>query len=324
MNNTHLIWIPSLQKNIRFKELTNAQYRIILKNLDDDTHLDFLYNLNQIIEQNLVDSFDYKKFTVLDRFVIILFFKILGYNALLDLVKECDKCSKEVRIRIDLNTLLDNLGLTIDRSFRTIIATDNYPLQLICDVPNIEQEYENLLYYHNNNLSSNTVDKNIEKYLFGYIRYIVNGTTLIDVDKLSIPERDIILQKIPISLILNVRNIFAEPLYQLFNQIVFLDLNCKECGTKFEIKMEADNMISLLKMFFKDNTLDGLLSDYFNITSISHMDSSFLETISPKETKILYSFAKSTHKQAENPSPSNNSVDLFANAPTSPSEFAGF
>ena len=324
MRNTHLIWIPSLQKNVRFNELTNEQYRIILKNIDDDTHLDFLYNLNKIIEQNLVDLFDYKKFTILDRFVIVLFFKILSYNASLDLVKECDKCEKEVRIRIDLNALLDNLGLTIDRSFKAIIATDNYPLQIVCDVPTIEQEYENLLYHQNNNLAINTTDKSIEKYLFGYIRYIINDTVIIDVDKLSIPERIAILEKIPISLILNIRNEFAEPLYQLFNQIIFLDLTCKECGTKFEIKMESDNMIFLLKMFFKDNTLTGLLSDYFNITSISHMGCGFLEGITPKETQILFGFAKSTYKNSESKPESSNSIDLFANAAQSPSEFAGF
>jgi len=272
----------------------------------------------------MVESFDYKKFTILDRFVIVLFFKILSYNSLLDLVKECEKCEKEVRIRIDLNTLLDNLGLTIDKSFKTVIAVDNYPLQIICDIPTIEQEYENLLYHQNNNLSNDTTDKNIEKYLFGYIRYIISDSVVIDVDKLSIPEKTTILEKIPISLILNIRDIFAEPLYALFNQIVFLDLNCKECGTKFEIKMGSDNMIYLLKMFFKDNTLDGLLSDYFNITSISHMDSSFLDKITPKETQMLVNFAKSTYKKSEKSEVPSNSIDLFADADKSPSEFAGF
>jgi len=312
MQNTYLIWIPSIQKNIRFKELTNSQYRIILKNLDDDTDLDFLYNLNNIIKNNIVDDFDYKLFTIIDRFVIFLYFKILSCSPLLDLVKKCEKCEKEDKIRINLNDLLDVLGPVIDKSFIHHVEYDNYPISVICDVPTIDYEYQNLLFCADYNIKTDTLENNIEKYLFGYIKQLVHNGTIIELNKLSMQEKKIAINKIPANIILKIKQEYLEPIFQEFRNVVFLDMKCKDCGTNFELKLETNNINPLLKMFFRDNTLNGLLGEYFNVASTAHISNEFFNDSSPRELNILHDFAKSTHTSNDKPQNNPNEIDLFA------------
>ena len=312
MQNTYLIWIPSIQKNIRFKELTCDQYRIILKNLDDDTDLDFLYNLNEIIRHNIIDVFDYTQFTIIDRFVIFLYFKILSSSPLLDLSKACEKCGKEDKIRINLNDLLDVLGPVIDRSFIQLVEYDNYPISIICDVPTIYDEYNNLLFCANYNIKTDTLENNIEKYLFGYIKQLRYAGSLIELDKLTIQEKRVAVGKLPANMILKIRQEYLEPIFEQFKEVVFLDMKCKECDAPFELKLETNNINPLLKMFFRDNTLYNLLGEYFNIASVSHISNEFFNTCSPKELEVLHEFAKSTHTSNNKPANNPQEIDLFA------------
>jgi len=312
MQNTYLIWIPSIQKNIRFKELTNNQYRIILKNLDDDTDLDFLYNLNNIIKTNIVDNFDYKLFTIIDRFVIFLYFKILSCSPLLDLLKKCEKCEKEDKIRVNLNDLLDVLGPVIDKSFIHHVEYDNYPISVICDVPTIDYEYNNLLFCADYNIKTDTLENNIEKYLFGYIKQLVYNGSIIELNTLSMQEKKVLINKIPANMILKIKQEYLEPIFNEFKNVVFLDMKCKDCGTAFELKLETNNINPLLKMFFRDNTLNGLLGEYFNVASTAHISNEFFNDASPRELNILHEFAKSTHTSNEKPHNNPNEIDLFA------------
>lgn len=312
MQNTYLIWIPSIQKNIRFKELTNSQYRIILKNLDDDTDLDFLYNLNNIIKNNIVDNFDYKLFTIIDRFVIFLYFKILSCSPLLDLLKKCEKCEKEDRVRINLNDLLDVLGPVIDKSFIHHVEYDNYPISVICDVPTIDYEYQNLLFCADYNIKTDTLENNIEKYLFGYIKQLVYNGSVIELNTLSMQEKKVLINKIPANMILKIKQEYLEPIFNDFKSVVFLDMKCKDCGTDFELKLETNNINPLLKMFFRDNTLNGLLGEYFNVASTAHISNEFFNDSSPRELNILHDFAKSTHNSNEKPQNNPTDIDLFA------------
>jgi hypothetical protein len=331
MKNTHLIWIPSLQTNIRFKELDNSQYRTILKNVNDDSNIDFIYNLNEILRSNLIDPIDFDSLTILDRFIITIYLKILCYGPLLDLSKQCEKCDNKINIRFDLNNLLDKLGTQIDRTFKTIIQIPAHPLQLICDLPTIRQEFDTMLFEYNSNKSKDIIETNIDKYLTGYIRSIASGDVQKNLDSLTPIERNVVVNKIPGQLILAVKSQFTTPLYELFNDVNFLEMECKECKDKTEIKLETGGLISLLKTFFHDSTIENVFGEYFNIASIGHINPSFVDTLTPKEMNLLTEFVKISQKKNENNGTANNSVDLFAEdnpeiagMTKSPSEFSGF
>jgi hypothetical protein len=331
MKNTHLIWIPSLQTNIRFKELDNSQYRTILKNVNDESHVDFIYNLNEILKNNIVDNIEFNDLTILDRFIIIIYLKILCYGPFLELSKQCEECDNKVNVRFDLNNLLDILGSQVDRSFRTVVSHPAHKLNIICDLPTVRQEFELLLSDANNSKLKNIVDDNINKYLTGYIRGITVDSTEKRLDTLTPVERRIIVNKIPSQLILAVKSQFVDPLYKLFSGIEFLEMECKECKQVTNIKLETEGLLPLLKTLFQDNAVENVFRDYFNITSVGHMDASFIEQITPKELNLLIEFVKASQKKDEPINSSDNSVDLFAdssalagNTRTTPSEFNGF
>ena len=327
MRNSHLIWIPSLQTNVRFLEITNAQYRAILKNLDDDTLLDFLYTINTIITENLIEPINSNNFTIVDRFIIMMYLKILCYGPFLKLSKECDICGKTININIDLNSLLDEIAPKLDKPFGKTITSINNPFEIICDLPTIHQEYIDLLYHHNKNTLKN-LDNEIDGLFTSFIRDIKISGTSLNLDTLAVEQRNEVIPQLPANLLLNIRNNFIEPLYKDFNDVIFLDLKCDSCKTNDAIKMETRNLIFLLKLFFKDNDLGGVLKDYLNLTSVGRMNESFLDIITPKELSIFTEYVMSSQKQS-NPIPQqHNDIDLFANEldgkPRSDSEFSGF
>ena len=88
MTNSYLIWIPSIQQYLRFRELNIEQYKCILKTMDI-ADLEFIHTLNEIIQENIVSKFDINKFTTLDRFVIFITLKIYSCGAVLTLAKKC-------------------------------------------------------------------------------------------------------------------------------------------------------------------------------------------------------------------------------------------
>lgn len=325
MRNTLLIWIPSIQKHLRFSELSNSQYRVILKNLADDSDINFIYNLNAIIKENLVDPFDTNLLTTIDRFIIMTYFKIHSIGKDLQLRRKCHKCSAETSLFLDLENMLIFLSDKIDKSFKHQLFVNDYPIGIVCDIPSIQREYNNIIMGADINIDTKTTEYRLHRHLTSFISGVVISGQERLLANMSISDQYELLKKIPHMVMEHIDFEYIRKIYNVFNDVVFFKFQCDKCSEEFELKLQADNINEITKLIFRDNSLDMFLGEYFRAAHHSHLDGQFLDTLSYSEIKILTQFIP--NQQSEEPANTDRSADLFstygdeiANMAVSPSD----
>lgn len=317
MKNSYLIWIPSIRNYLRFQELTNDQYRCLLKVIDDETEIEFFYHLNQILKDNLISDFDYNTLTTIDRFIICIYLKLYSCSPSISLSRVCDKCGIPFDINLDLNQLITNLGPDIDRSFSTRISFETFVC--IMDIPSVNTEYK--LFEHGllNNENKKDFDNLYDNYILSHIRKLVINDNLISFDDLKMSDRKLIFRQLPAGLINNIKNDFLNPIHHSLSDLSFLNTCCPvhSCKQKFDLKFEITTISDLIKILFKDNSINSLLMNIFNLSSQPvAINPEFIMSISPMESNIMMDYLKQVNTSAEKSEPKQ--TDMFE----SPSEFS--
>lgn len=311
MKNSSLIWIPSLQNYLRFEELDNDQYRTLLKVLDDPTEIEFFYQLNKIIGQNILSDFDTNKLTTVDRFIVCVFLKMRSCSPHISLTKNCEKCKTSSSLKIDLEQLILSLAPKIDRKFGQIINFN--PYSCLCDIPSIKTEYDIFSTGMILNEDRKSLDNLFDNYIMSHIRKVWVNTTPFDFDSLELLDKKQVFSQLPAGLTDAIRNEFLSPIHDSLSDISFVKFPCK-CGEVFDLNFQINFISDLIKIVFRDNSVESILLDTFNLAS-THIDANFLMKLSPKEMNIMTELLKESHKQKENSKPEQK--DLFE----SPSEF---
>lgn len=327
MQNVFFIWIPSIQQHLFFKELSGSQYKIILKNIDDSSNLNFIININNIIKENLVTPFPYESFTILDRFIIFTYLKIQFAGSQLKLSRECSKCSKSSSLHLDLEHMLNYLSDKIDKSFSKIINISGSHISLKCDIPSIRKEWDSMLYDVNHRRGANLIDVNINNHFSKYINEIIVPPNIFDISIMSDRERTQLIERLPFKMKDDLQHQFIDPLFVDFDRVVFFKFECG-CGENFELKMSAQNTIELIKLIYRDNTLESWLRSYVRVAKNLNVESSFLDNLTNTDIDILDHFIDEIQSDNSSANSQPLSQDLFSDYASetqgmkvSPSEF---
>lgn len=327
MQKSFNIWIPSIQYFIRFFELTVSQYKTILKSLSDND-VDFIFTLNDIIRQNIVDYADYEKLTTLDRFIIFLALKIHSCSPEIVLSSKCEKCETVSSIKMNLNTLIDNLATRIDKSFLKTVAYNKYIVS--CDIPTIETDYKINEYGLLHSINKNTIDSNINNYVLTHIKEIFIDNKKIDIAKLSYENKLTVINKLPAQLIKRIQDEFLHDIHVIVSDFDFLKIKCtgKKCENEIEIKFDITNINDIIKIIYKDEILESILIETLNVTSKGYMNSETINSNSPMELHMMADMLKKAEAQAEPVEKEPKEKDMFeeyrlqtAKMKESPSEF---
>jgi hypothetical protein len=310
------IWIPSIQKYKRMKEIDCEQYRDILKSIDDDT--DFELTLNEVINYNLLDKSIFSTITLIDKFVILLQLKVVSCGPILKLTRVCEKCESKTNFSIDLNKMLDDLSEKIDQSFSTTFH--NASISVTCDIPS-------LLLDETINVEETDYNKKLDLYLYSFIKNIKVGNSEINLDEISLSDKIAICESLPFSLLLDIKNNFIDVLHKIFKNLLLLKTKCSndKCEDSLELKMDFNNLTDLSKILFRDSSLANILGQYANISMNCHFDYNFYKNLSPGELDIVTNMLKSSEKDNTK---SSKDINLFeeynvnaAGMVESPSEF---
>jgi hypothetical protein len=309
MRNSFFIWIPSIQKHLCFYELSNIQYRTILKHLDDDSNLNYLVNINRIIKENLISDYPSELFTIIDRFIIFISFKIQFSGDELHLSKPCSKCSKTTKLYLNLNTVLAFLQDKIDRSFKTTIHQPNHPIKIICDVPTIQKEFNHLLYNADRNIIKPLSEYSFDEYVTEFVHSLHINDMEYLMDDSCIENQNILLGQLPFNVFETIKDQFIIPLHNIFDKVVFFDFNCV-CGEKFSMKMGTGNINEMTKLFYRDNTLESWLRGYTRVIKNLNYDAEFLNNMTNVEILMLNEMVNEL-QQSSSESSAPPSEDLF-------------
>jgi len=196
------IFIPSLKKTVKFKNLNLRQQKDLLKSSVDETltKLSFIVNFYSIIQDNIIDTIDINTLYVFDRAAIAL---SLRQNGLDSIYTTND-------VTIDLNDVIKqipNIAVTADK-LATTVNVQNLSIDL--SVPTLSVDRD---------ISSSTInklkglqDKDIktlvgELFIHEIVKFIrtvtfkaETGDTVLSFDNLKIEDKVAIIEKFPSTL----------------------------------------------------------------------------------------------------------------------------
>lgn len=308
------IWMPSHQHYIRMHEMTCEQYRDILKNIDDS--YDFNFCLNQILSNNMFDkSINIGNYTIIDKLLLFLQLRIYSCGSALNLTSKCDKCDSSTDFTVDLNNILDYLSPILDRSFNQTFQLGT--IKITCNLPIITfDEYM---------ISPNSIDERIDLYMFSFFRSMSIGDNVINLNELSVDEKNSICAELPFNLIYSIKNEYIEKIHEILKNAIVIRNTCKtkSCGEKLALNIDIQNMNDIIKIFFRDENAISILSKYANVSHNCNFGFEAFKNISPLELNLLYNME--TKQEAPEPEKSVNLFDEYGfddhQMVESPSEF---
>lgn len=315
MQNSSLIWIPSLQNYLRFKELSTNQYKSILKEVNHQDEIEFYYHINKILSDNIVSKFNIDNLTTIDRFIVCAFLKMRSCSHEISLTRVCEKCKSSSTIEINLSMFINEISTKIDKKFAQSFNYEIY--DCVCDIPSIKSEYdihENSMIKHEDKTSMDNIHDN---YLISHIKELSVMGQNTNFSELPLIHKKAVFAQLPAGLIDIIKNSFIFPIHESLSNINFIDINCKSCKEKFNLKFQINFISDLIKILFRDNSITSLLMDIFNLSISSHVSANFLMDLAPYELNQMIEFMKEANKQKSQEGPKQE--NLFE----SPSEFAG-
>jgi hypothetical protein len=136
------IFVPSLAKNVMFREINTAQQKRLLKAVIDSPvyNTEFIFTLREIIKENCVDSLiDIDALTLLDKLVIALMLRSISISNELDLEFKIPKSDQKIVRRINVKDLADKAKeIKIEP---TVIKDDTGTFEIFCGLPTISDEF---------------------------------------------------------------------------------------------------------------------------------------------------------------------------------------
>jgi len=237
------VYIPSLQKEFKFKQLTTEQLKRLLKTIIDSPiySTEFILTFNSIIRENcLAQDLDTGVLTVLDKHIILFKMRIESISP--EYTFEIDDQNK---ITVSLTKKLSELLNKQIKFDCETFSNDDY--SVTCNLPslNIENKFEEDLHQNttfNINSSKDLRDIIGETFVNEVTKFITTLTiknTPIDLTAYDFKSRVKIIEKLPISLINNVIKYIEK--YRALVQLLFtFELTMKD-GSVLQQEITQDS-----------------------------------------------------------------------------------
>jgi hypothetical protein len=237
LNNAFRIFVPSLQKDIKFKQLTTEQLKGLLKTLVDSPiyNSQFITSFNKIIKDNcLEESVDVGNLTVYDKLLILFKFRVESVSPEFTIsfteeeVREHNLSFSEKIINLE-----DHLNSFLKKQYNFLeenIEQDSY--SLVCQLPTLDTENRLEEELHKNikiEVQSpeelrEIVGETFINELTKYISKVTVGSTSLDLLTTDFKTRIKIVEQLPTSTINKVLK-FIENYRQKTKELTTLNIN---------------------------------------------------------------------------------------------------
>lgn len=319
MRFSSLIWIPSLQTHKRFFDLNIQQYKNILKTVEETHNYNFCYITNEIIKENINDDLDFNILTILDKFIILLYLKINNVNETLRLSKECEKCKNIVETDTDLLEFVQVVGNNLDQNFQKNIfcpVSDDIGFEVVCDIPSCTYEYKFYKNCADLNVDILDIHANIDHRSYKFIKnmrlYTPEKTEIIyDVNDNAISSPKI-LDMLPACVRNTIEKEYIAAAAKNFSFLELVKFDCKKCGHQAPLLLNLESITFISKILFKDYDTLNLEKDFFNLSSVAHLNAAYLADLTPKEFGTHRLFLKNVSEKEVAAQSDNKNIDLFS------------
>jgi hypothetical protein len=137
------VWIPSLNRNVLFRELNTSQQKRLVKSIIDSPiyNTEFIFSLHKIIEENCAEPVDIEQFTILDKFFISLMIRSVSIGDIIELEFK-SKDNKSYKRGISLTKIIEEAKGLIKLPDSISITDEKGIFNIECSMPTIKTEYE--------------------------------------------------------------------------------------------------------------------------------------------------------------------------------------
>lgn len=198
------VFIPSLQKNVMFKEMTTKQEKTIVKTIIDNPvyNSEFIFAIRNIIQENCAEDINVDELTLIDKTAISLMMRLKSIGPTFDYHFKNYEAVENVQIQ----DVVDNFASI---KIPDDVTVGNERIQVVCGYPTIRTEY---LLEHEFRSNSESTDVNSVKeardiigniFTNEVIKYIKevkiineDSTIIIDMDDYEFKNRITILETI--------------------------------------------------------------------------------------------------------------------------------
>jgi len=247
------IFIPSLNRNIMFREMNTSQQKRLLKAIIDSPayNTEFIFTLRQIFEENCTEKIEIDKLTIFDKMVIAMTMRSVSINNDLDLEFTLPVSKKKIVRRIDLKDLVNKAVKDVTIKPATI-KDDKGAFQVDCYLPTIGEEFslENELRRDVTTIEikdekqlRNTVGEVFSNELVKYIKKITiksGGDEMAEVDMSTLKFKDRIrmVEKLPTAVLKHIIRYMTEVTKEV-NKLVLIKDEIDGETVEQRIKLDA-------------------------------------------------------------------------------------
>lgn len=200
-NNVYSVYVPSLKKDVLFREINTRQEKMLIKTIVDSPvyNTEFIFAMRQIIKENCAEKVDTDSLTLIDKVAIALTMRQKSIGDEFEYrFKDTDKTKK-----IKLSDYIDSLR---DVVIPADLVVGTGELKVVCSYPTILTEYSVEKEFRSNTQDLEVKDINKAREILGdvftseivkYIKKIqIDGQDEIDLEKFTFKNRVKILETI--------------------------------------------------------------------------------------------------------------------------------
>ena len=260
--------MPSQARDVKFYELQNREYLNILKflqNQDDDNLEIFLENL---IQKTCTEPDLYKEFNRLDKYCIILSVIMICIGNTLEYTLTCSETEKQFNVEIVLSDIISKIN-NINFSDITISLTGDDYMKV------------------SGPTSLRGVSDNIIQTLH------INNKTF-DMTQYSTDQLDVIVRDLPYNVFAHLRDTFQN-IHNDCQDIIYFSYRSPHVDdakpTEYKFNIYDSSFFEFIKTLLKEDLL-GYYKIFYALTTKFKFDMTYIQSITPSETKMYLSFVK--------------------------------
>ena len=134
--NVYPVYIPSLKKNVMFKEMTTKQEKTLVKTIVDSPiyNSEFIFAIREIIKENCAEEIDVDNLTVIDKTAICLSMRLKSIGSRFEYTFSGADLTKEINVAEYVDRFKD-----INIPKNKVVGDDTFKIE--CGYPTILTEY---------------------------------------------------------------------------------------------------------------------------------------------------------------------------------------
>ena len=151
--NVYPVYIPSLKRNVMFKEMTTGQEKTIVKTIIDDPiyNSGFIFAIRDIIKQNCAEDLNVDNLTAIDKTAICLTMRQKSIGDSFDYIFKGTSKKKTINI----SEYIDKVN-TLGAIDNKVVGNDR--IKVVCKYPTILDEYTLEMEFRDNTINKKVQD----------------------------------------------------------------------------------------------------------------------------------------------------------------------